>query len=475
MRSNLFPAIAVSLVWGGFVLSHATWGQDSAALVLPVASGPLETLRKFNIGDSQFESFFNGEPLGPAEEETLAKILYRWPRLGQDNVESWRQEKTTWDQLAAAPVEHRGEIFHLRGRVTSVRKAPLAPEIAQRLEFEDYYSATVQLHNSPYIAQVCASYVPAAWARDKEIDEPVSADGLFLKVGDAAAERPTLIFAAERIAWHPDKPHPEHHIGKDQVALAQRGLDWGLFESVLAENGQSIGGPDREPFYQTLAVVAGEKGSSLPPAYVAADVPTLLQRSKTLLGSRMKVQGIARRITKVTVSAADIHRRFGIKDYYEIDFSLPLDKPMKVAKDAKSKDSLLYANNFPATLIVRRLPEGLQEGENLHQVIAAEGTFYKLWSYQSAYTSQKNMRQAAPLFMAPEVRLIQEGSPLTSFANSVITTAMLLAGGTFFLIYWWFRVSDRKSRSGPAATIHDALRQGTAQATAEKPDFSGLK
>ncbi len=470
MRSNILAALLLANLIAGMS------AQERPAATFRPPGSALEILRKFDIGDSQLGGFFSGQPLGTAEQEVLAKILYRWSRLGQENVESWRQKGVTWDQVVAEPVQHRGEIHHFRGRATHAAKFMLAPEIAERLEFDHYFVATVKIHDSPSVALVYARFLPAAWKLDAEIDEPVSVDGLFLKVGDAAAEPPPLIFAAERIAWHPDKPRPEVHIGPDQVALAQAGVDWGLYEVVKAENGRGIGGPDREPFYQTLAVLAGEKGPKLPEPANSVDIPLLLQRAETALGSRMKVRGIARRITKVTVSAEDIRQRFGIDHYYEIDVSVVLDKPMKVAKSAQDKDALLYANDFPVVLLVPRLPANLREGERLHDEIAAAATFYKLWTYQSSYASQKNKRQAAPLLMASEVRLIQKGNPLSGYTGTIATTAMILAAGTFFVVYWWFRLSDRKGLSaGPAPNIHDALRKGAEQASSEKPNFEGLK
>lgn len=470
MRSRMLTALLLVSLTAGLS------AQEKPAAGFRPPGSALEIFRKFNIGDSQLASFFSGQPLGPAEEEVLTKILYRWSRLGQENVESWRQTGVTWDQVVAAPAEHRGEIHHFRGRATQAVKIMLAPETAERLEFDHYFVATVKIDDSPAVALIYARFLPNAWKLDDEIDEPVSVDGLFLKVGDAAAEPPPLIFATQRIAWHPDKPRPEVHIGPDQVALAQAGVDWGLYEVVKAENGRGIGGPDREPFYQTLAVIAGEQGPKLAVPANSVDIPLLLQKAETVLGSRMKVRGIARRITKVTVSAEDIRQRFGIDHYYEIDVSVILDKPMKVAKSAEDKEALLYANDFPVVLLVPKLPGNLREGEHLHDDIAADATFYKLWTYQSCYASQKNKRQAAPLLMASEVRLIQRGNPLSGFSSAIATTAMLLAGGTFFIVYWWFRMSDRKSLAArPAPSIHDALRQGAAQASNEKPNFEGLK
>lgn len=470
MRNRLLLTLVLASLCGNAA------AQEKASSVLRPPGSALEVLRTFDIGDSQLGSFFNGQPLGAGEEEVLAKILYRWPRFGQEHVEAWRQKNVSWDELVADPIGHRGEIHHFRGRVTHARKITFAPEVAERLEYDHYFAATIKLHDSPYVGQIYARYIPSVWKLDTQIDEAVSVDGLFLKVGDPAADPPPLLFAAERVAWHPDKPQPEYQIGPDQVALAQAGVDWGLYEVVKAENGRSIGGPDREPFYQTLAVMAGEKRAKLPAAKTSVDIPLLLQRSETVLGSRMKVAGIARRIIKVSVSAEDIRKRFGIDHYYEIDISVNLDKPMKVAKDSTTKDALLYANDFPIVLIVPRLPADLKEGENLHDEVAAEGTFYKLWTYQSSYASQKNMRQAAPLLIGSEVRLVRKGNPLAGFSNAVVTTVMVLAGGTFFIIYWWFRLSDRKSGGGRRQqTIHDALRQGAEQAHNEKPNFEGLK
>jgi hypothetical protein len=45
--------------------------------VLRPPSGPKEILERYDIGESQLAGFFSGQPLGPSEEEVLAKILFR--------------------------------------------------------------------------------------------------------------------------------------------------------------------------------------------------------------------------------------------------------------------------------------------------------------------------------------------------------------------------------------------------------------
>jgi len=276
------------------------------------------------------------------------------------------------------------------------------------------------------------------------------------------------------VAWHPDQPHPEVGVGPDQMVLTQAGVDWGLYEAVKAENGHPLGKPDSEPFFQTLSAIAGGK-AKFPATQKPIDIPLLLQKSETLLGSRMKFQGTAWRIVKVSVEEADVRKRFGIDHYYEIDVTILLDKPIKVAKNPGDKEAVLYANDFPVVLLVPRLPANLQEGENLKDAISAEGTFFRLWTYQSSYAGQKNKRQAAPLLMASEVHLVKKGNPLTAFSGAIATTAMVLACGTFIVIYWWFRLTDRKSASRPSATIQDAIRKGAEERITEKPNFEGLK
>jgi hypothetical protein len=138
--------------------------------VLRPASGPKEILERYNIGESQLAGFFSGQPLGPSEEEVLAKILYHFPRFGLDNVERWRKSGVTWDQVAAAPAEYRAAILPLAGRVTKVEESKLLPEVAELLEFDSYYRVTLQLADSPYQAIVSTRQIPGAWPIGRPLD-----------------------------------------------------------------------------------------------------------------------------------------------------------------------------------------------------------------------------------------------------------------------------------------------------------------
>ena len=54
-------------------------------------SSPREMLELFDIGESQLRSLFDGEPLGEADEEILVKLLFRFPRMGEENIDRWCQ------------------------------------------------------------------------------------------------------------------------------------------------------------------------------------------------------------------------------------------------------------------------------------------------------------------------------------------------------------------------------------------------
>ena len=427
--------------------------------ILRPPANPREVLQRYDIGPSQIEGFFSGQPLMPSEEDVLVKILYRLPRLGLDNLQRWRQTKVTWDQLAAAPAEHRVEVFHVRGRVKQVTKQPLLPEQAELFEMEHYYRVQLELADSPYQALLLARRVPAAWELAVPLDEPAAADALFLKLGDAQEENPPLIFAAGRVAWFPDHASEAQQVGPSHVALAKLGMDAGQWELVRKTNGRGLVDEDREAFYQLLAAVGRPEASELRAVDRTLDVVPLLEKPAEHQGELLAAQGLARRVMKVPVSDRDVRARFGIDHYYEIDLFVSLgDRSLKFGKGKHDQAPAIYHHDFPATVIVRELPPGLAEGENLHQVVRADGVFFKLWTYKSAFAEKFDQAQPAPLFLAARSSVVHT----QTVANWVVSTLVLIAFGlaisVVLVIAWWQRSGDRR----------------TTPTVESQPDFSKL-
>jgi hypothetical protein len=427
-------------------------------IVRPPA-GAAEVLERFDIGASQLESFTNGQPLSPGEDDVLLKILYRYPRLGLDNLLRWRKRNVGWDQLAAAPANHRSEVFHVAGRVTRTEKQTLLPEQAELYEFDHYYRVTLKLDNSPYEAVIAARRIPAVWPLGAPIDQPAATDAIFLKVGDSTGNTPQFHFAAGRIGWYPDRPDESHHIGQPQLALAHLGMDIGLWDDIAASKDHALTAADREPFYQLLAAVGRPEARQLHAVTQQSlnNVP-LLEKSSEHFGDCLPVEGIARRITKIAVNDADIRSRFGIDHYYEIDLFLPLNNAsIRFGKDASGEKNPVFRNTFPATLIVRELPPELAEGENIHERVRADGVFFKVWTYRSNYTTRFGQLQPSPLFIAAQPQLVRIETAASWITGGLVTLAFALALGVAGIIVWWYDRSDRKSRARIAAAKRETL------------------
>jgi len=415
--------------------------------ILRPPANPREVLQRYDIGPSQIEGFFSGQPLMPSEEDVLVKILYRLPRLGLDNLQRWRQTKVTWDQLAAAPGDHRVEVFRVRGRVKQVTKQPLLAEQAELFEMEHFYRVTLELADSPYQALLLARRVPAAWELDQPLDEPAAADALFLKLGDAQEENPPLIFAAGRVAWLPDRTAGEKQVGPSHVALARLGMDAGQWELVRKTNGRGLVEEDREAFYQLLAALNRPGASELRGGgQQPLDVVPLLEQPAEHQGELMAVEGLARRVMKVPVSDRDVRSRFGIDHYYEIDLFVSLgDRSLKFGKGKQDQEPAVYHHDFPATLIVRELPPGLAEGENLHQLVRADGVFFKIWTYKSAFSAKFDQAQPAPLFVAARSSVVRTQTVANWVVSTLVLIAFGLAASVVVVIAWWQRSGERRA------------------------------
>jgi hypothetical protein len=469
LRSNLSAlALVLFACLGTHINSQdrAPWEKSSSEVVLRPPANPLEIFARFDIGASQLENFVSGQPLQPNEEDVLVKILYRFPRLGLDNLQRWQQRGVSYDNVVAAPADHRGEVFRISGRAQRVEILPLLPEQKVLFEFDHYYLVTVALEGAPYQAQVATRKIPQAWPVNAPIDEPTAADALFLKLGDESLDPPPLFFAAGSLGWYPDKPHAEQHIGPPQLALAKLGLDVSLWDDIRASKDHALTSADREGFYQLLHVLGQNDHSPLAPHPSPLEIVSLLERPQNHFGETMSVEGVARRAMRIAVTDADINSRYGIDHYYEIDLFVPLgDTSLRFGKSEKMPDKAgpVYRNTFPVTLIARELPAGLTTGEDIHEVVRADGVFFKTWAYRSAYSGQFNQLQPAPMLITRKPQLVTISTKTNWVSTALVTTACVLGLGVILLIFFVFNRSDR------------AARASSQQLPTLPPDFSHLK
>jgi hypothetical protein len=486
--------------------SELPWVKKKSSDPLPVLrppSGVREILEKYDIADSQLAGFFNGEPLTPSQEDVLIRILFRLPRIGYESIHKWRKPELTLDQLVADTATHRLEVIPLKGRLRAVEQREVAPELAVRLEMKHYHLARIHLTDLGYEAVVAVRRIPQHWLVAAELDEPVTLDGIYLKVLDQEADPPQLLFAARRIQWQPDRPVPEMDIGPDQLRLAALGLDLTLLEDLKLSNRREMGDLDREPQYQLLDLV----GRTPAAKFVAdpsksIDVVELLKEPEKHQGELVSVYGFAQRITKIIVQDPDIRTRFGITHYYEIDVGVSLgdktihfvdpkkptkeelekanapatDKPDEKKTEAEKKAAAgpVFNNDYPVTVCVRELAPGLEPADAMRDLVHIHGIFMKTWAYRNAKLAQyENKLQVAPLVIGKIAHRVVPAKVHNWVSDVLVGLSMCLAALIIGVVIWWFGSGSSVREFEQAKDAHPSFA-GLENAPT-KPDFSAIE
>jgi hypothetical protein len=410
-----------------------------------------QALAGFGIGTAELDRLASQEPPGAEALDVLYRLLYRVPRLGLENSAAWQRPQSAWDEVCSTQEKYRGELFVLRGQVLRVMRHKLPADAAEQLEFAEYYEVSLSLAPGREPATIYARWVPTAWEQlPAPLDEPAAAEGLFLQC------RPTeggseLSFVASRIRWYPREPRPAAGLGPSHVALAERGVDAGQWELVREANRAPLGAADREAFYQVLNALGRGDGAGLGAGQGRAlALGPLLENPEPWQGTVVPARGTARRIMKIAVDDPDLRARFGLDHYYEIDVFLPLGDTTIRFGAGDPERSPVYANQFPATLVVRALPPGLAEGENVHESIVADAVFFKLWTYRSVFASRFGQLQVAPLFLAASVELAPREAAFNPLVAGLTGGALLVAAVFTGIGLWWvWRGSQSRRRPPP--------------------------
>ena len=368
--------------------------QDSSA----TSNRPTGSARELLVGmePSQLEVFRDREPLSINEDEALCKVLYRISRFAPDTIQRYVTNLTDLRAVWESPDTFRFQVFDVRGRMRSLRRQPILPELAERLEFDHYWEATIELDEATFV--VYARHVPSTWQAMDESSDVVCLRGMLLKVGDSSPERPQLILAASAIGWLPDSVDIGRGVTSDLVLLAQLGFDVSLFDLVRPTNGLPIGKAEREAFFQLLAAVhrAPDAFWLNPPADL--QLAPLIQTPQTQHGSYLSVVGTARAVKCVQIEDLETQIRLGFDHYFEVDLLLPLgNQSVRIGSDGP-----IFRNNFPMSCCVLEIPDEWQQVltatgvANLRDQTRISGFHYKLWGYQSEMLDRQPSRDTKP-------------------------------------------------------------------------------
>ena len=428
------------------------WNRSqSESGAAPAPQGPRELLALYGIDDSHLENLVDRQPLGPADEETLLKVLYRLPRIPRDKLVRWCQAEAPGANIGSRPDEHRLHVFSLAGRALGVERIELLPEAAERFEFDHYYRIRLALAGDPRPVVVCSRIVPEIWSSAGSLDAKTRAFGLFLKVGDTRGSEPQLVFAAARFEWFPDRVDPALGVGADLVALAGWGMDIALWDEVRQSDRKPLGAEDRDCFYALLAAMGQSPEGAFPERPDAAiDLAGLLNTPAAHHGRLLTVRGTARRVTRIEVAAAEIRERWHIDHYYQIDLFVALgDQIVRLGVREPGKDVPTFTGNYPVTVCTLGLPPGLVEGQDLRTEVRIPAAFFKLWAFRSQFVSAYDERQLqlGPLFVGRTPRVVP-ASPLggrtAGYVAGVLFVVALL--GAWYGLWRWERGNARFRR-----------------------------
>lgn len=186
--------------------------------------------------------------------------------------------------------------------------------------------------------------------------------------------------------------------------LGRAGFDLGLWDSVAAGQRRPLTPADNEPFYQLLRI-----SPELTSADAAEPLPIrdLIRQPQEHVGQPFRVQAVVKQVTRVPSDAGDRGTQLGVTEYYLLHALVPLPRPLRLKFDGERQ--IEYSQHFPVVIATRRLPAGLEVGDQGRQWVAGQGVFFKLWSYQSQRSQAAGVEQWAPLLVADD---LQRSGPL---------------------------------------------------------------
>ncbi|MGY8767299.1 MAG: hypothetical protein ACKVH8_02550 [Pirellulales bacterium] len=424
-------------------IHSASWAQESTddEDISQQLSTPLGFYEALGFGESYIRMLRDGAPLADEENESLFRILSRLGRPQHYRILEWLQFSVDWQDLKETPSSSRLNYYLLTGHTNRIEEVPLSPELAENYGFRHYYRVFIEVDASISKAEVqqsqqvmiCVLNIPDSWKSTlndlvSEIQQPISVAACFFKQGPSQMEQALPYFVANHIAWHPKSVSQELGTNPGQILLGTHGVDMAEYESV--SDRKPFLSEERESFYQTLSAI-GHLSSTQIQSHLIPEIgiEQMLTTPEKYRGQVVRVSGVARRITKIAVTESDIAQRLGISQYYEIEIFIPLEQAIvsRIGTDDSTRKE--FKNTYPVVICSRELAEGIEEGDNLHLNIAAEGFFYKLWAYESAFMSSENRlrRQVSPLLIAKRPQLvIRQDEVAVDYAVAWLLMALVL-------------------------------------------------
>jgi len=377
----------------------------------------------------------------PANDEAfgeLAKLVYRLQTVSGDALGA---------RVGDGSEVAIGDAVAFEGAIVRSQMVPIPESLVEFLEFTHLYFIDARTEIGS-VARIVASDFPS----DAVAGDKIALVGVALEVGSTGQ---ATSIAAPRVRWSP-RTTPK----AGWQLLSDANFDLAMLAGAKQRSRQPLEAEDGEVFYALLASAdqVGER-DDLPSAEPIEPVE-LLKRPRELSGDWLTLVMETVQITRIAVTEPVRQDQLGQDHYFQIDAVVDLGNVVvKIERpDPNSGPPAIFENRYPVSVVSAKIPDFLRRrifaeegGEAVvsqhRSLIAVDGFYFRLWSYQSEFMNQHGGGdQFGPLLVAAR---IQDRTPTAEDPAGVqvigwIAAFTVIAGILFFWI--WSRVMATRDR-----------------------------
>ncbi|MFT5304227.1 MAG: hypothetical protein ACI814_005052 [Mariniblastus sp.] len=400
----------------------------------------------------------------------VKQLLYRVMRTSPESRSLYSQYSSdiAWDDVVNQAADYRFWVFDKQAVLKSVRKTQLA-NLSPAEEIQHVFVCHCELADAdssiPFV--VISRTLPKSLSKSGSYSTPVSMSGFFYaNAVDSHSESPTSlpVFIVDQLGWYPTETSAD--VSPAHLRLAKHGMDVGLIDSIQSNNTKPLGSADAEAFFQLMGAIKSMDSvfdDSIGPKLGFTE---LMQKSESNFGEAVRIRGMVRSCSEITIPHPDIRKRLGVSKYYQLMIFPDLDGA-KVVVRSKDGGTLDY-RKFPVTICCTELPAGVGPRQIERTPVEVQGYFFRFWKYQSEKTQNVGVAgQISPLIVTKIPRILPQQSNRLTQIITVFVIAVIF-GVAILLLYFRSAGQRRGSgRSSAGAQILDTLP--------EKIDLSGVE
>jgi hypothetical protein len=391
-----------------------------------------------DVTDDDWMQWQEPRPFDPRQESLLRIVR----RLAQIDLAILARPLPPLPAVDRAAPPTPGALWHITGSATAWRAFEISGGGETDVQ-KSFYLVSIDVEGMGS-GWVVANEIPAAWRSESFRFPAATAANMFFLGWLSEGEKVGPLFAARRLAWFPGPNAVE--LGPAGKALGSAGFDAGLLDLVESRPTEEISRDEALCLLQLIKAApdALESASPLPPL----DVVPLLENKSTRAGEAYTVRGSVRRVTPIDVEDNAMAQSIGLPRYYQLDVFVPLGQRRINLATPNNADPLTFEHEFPVSVVVARLPEGMAEDRQPDQQVRIPAFFFRLWTYPSALSRRSDpaARQVVPLLVGGEIELVDQGGQVFDHTVTWFVLLSVVLGGLFFCGLWWTSRRERRAR-----------------------------